>query len=301
MSKLKHVYPRSEVWSRAVYGKPQEKVGSETAADVIPGIRWETLTEEPPGNVLVLCPYPEVKQRFDEVLRKGAFDPSRVSYLVATTIEKEVNVPAIAAHQLIVENAETGEKQVTDIAFQPVRKKKIKLERRLHLGSRRNMLAIKKHVDEVDASLLVIIDPNEEEGDLNYLAELRKLCPELDLIVYHRYSDKYGVISEGDIDPENWEDEFPVMGDCELPKPEVIVDDLLVKAGIHVWAGMFESYKTVTGIELSAAILEKRKAFDWFDVKSQYPVLFLCPDMSPEQFQEYARPFGLMQQKDFRV
>ena len=98
----------------------------------------------------------------------------------------------------------------------------------------------------------------------------------------------------------NWEEEFPVMGQCDIAPVEVIVDELLIKGGIHVWAGRFESYKTMAAIELSKAILQNRKVFDEFEVRKQYPILYLCPDMSPELFQEYARPFGLMQDKDFR-
>lgn len=108
----------------------------------------------------------------------------------------------------------------------------------------------------------------------------------------------YGV--EDIVDPDNWEEVFPRVGECELPKPEVIVDELLLKGCIHVEAGMFESYKTMATIELCAAILDSRPAFDHFTVRKQYPILYLCPDMSPELFQEYVRPFGLMENKDFR-
>jgi hypothetical protein len=108
----------------------------------------------------------------------------------------------------------------------------------------------------------------------------------------------YGI--EDVIDPDNWEEAFPKVGDCELPKPEVIVDDLLLKGCIHVCAGMFESYKTMAIVEVCSAILDNRPAFDHFTVRKQYPILYLCPDMSPELFQEYVRPFGLMENKDFR-
>lgn len=61
----------------------------------------------------------------------------------------------------------------------------------------------------------------------------------------------YGI--EDVLDPDDWEEAFPKVGECELPKPEVIVDELLLKGCIHVWAGMFESYKTMATIELCAA------------------------------------------------
>jgi hypothetical protein len=116
--------------------------------------------------------------------------------------------------------------------------------------------------------------------------------------VLHVVHAVYGI--EDVTDPDNWEEAFPRVGDCELPKPEVIVDELLLKGCIHVWAGMFESYKTMATIELCAAILDNRPAFDHFTVRKQYPIVYLCPDMSPELFQEYVRPFGLMENKDFR-
>jgi hypothetical protein len=102
------------------------------------------------------------------------------------------------------------------------------------------------------------------------------------------------------IEPDNWEEVFPKVGECKLPAKEVIVDELLLKGCIHVWAGMFESFKTMAAIELSSAILDNRSAFDHFKVNQQYPVLYLCPDMSPELFQEYITPFGLMGGKEFR-
>jgi hypothetical protein len=116
--------------------------------------------------------------------------------------------------------------------------------------------------------------------------------------VLHVVHAVYGI--EDVTDPDNWEEAFPRVGDCKLPKPEVIVDELLLKGCIHVWAGMFESYKTMATIELCAAILDNRPAFDHFTVRKQYPIVYLCPDMSPELFQEYVRPFGLMENKDFR-
>jgi hypothetical protein len=109
----------------------------------------------------------------------------------------------------------------------------------------------------------------------------------------------YGI--EDVIDPDDWAEAFPMVGECELPKPEVIVDELLLKSCIHVWAGMFESYKTMATIELCAAIRDDRPAFDHFTVRQRYPILYLCPDMPPELFQEYVRPFGLLEkEKDFR-
>jgi hypothetical protein len=108
----------------------------------------------------------------------------------------------------------------------------------------------------------------------------------------------YGIVDS--TDPANWEAEFPIMGACELAAPDVIVDELLIDKGIHVWAGMFESYKTIAAIELCAAIGEGRKVFDQFEVKRKHPIIYCCPDMPPALFQDYTRPFGLMGDTNFR-
>jgi hypothetical protein len=97
-----------------------------------------------------------------------------------------------------------------------------------------------------------------------------------------------------DASADSWSQEFPELGDWpELPELTPIVDDLLLSGGIHVFAGLFESYKTMASLELSSAILRQRPAFDFFNVRTKHEVLYLCPDMSPNLFVDYARQFGL--------
>jgi hypothetical protein len=97
--------------------------------------------------------------------------------------------------------------------------------------------------------------------------------------------------------------EFPALSDCEYPDPpKEIVKELLRRSCIHVWAGMFESYKTMAAIELCDALLSERPVFDEFQVMERHPCLYLCVDMSGELFDEYAKPFNLRKHgKDFRV
>ena len=105
-----------------------------------------------------------------------------------------------------------------------------------------------------------------------------------------------------EIDVAKWEEEFPALCDVKVEPCVEIVKDLLIKDGIHIFAGMFESYKTMAAIELSSAIWEKRPAFDYFPTFSSHPILYLCPDMGPGLFLEYQRPFNLTKHgEDFRV
>jgi hypothetical protein len=105
-----------------------------------------------------------------------------------------------------------------------------------------------------------------------------------------------------DISADDWEKEFPALCDVKVEPCVEIVKDLLIKEGVHIFAGMFESYKTMAGIELSSAIWEKRPAFDYFPVFSSHPILYLCPDMGAGLFLEYQKPFNLTKHGgDFRI
>jgi hypothetical protein len=104
------------------------------------------------------------------------------------------------------------------------------------------------------------------------------------------------------MDPDSWPTEFLPLSDIKVPEHAEIVTDLLIKDGVHIWAGLFESYKTMFAQELSSAILEQRPAFDHFAVKSFHEVLYLCPDMPPSLLLKYARNFRLDKQgAKFRV
>jgi hypothetical protein len=96
-----------------------------------------------------------------------------------------------------------------------------------------------------------------------------------------------------EVDPETWENEFPALCDVEVPAFREIVKDLIIEGGIHLFAGLFESYKTMAVLEIASAILQKRDAFDFFPVYSSHSFLYLCPDMGIALLKEYAAPFGL--------
>lgn len=292
--KITHVYPQVDT---PPWCKDQTPIGNgDSEVDVWEEIRGTTMQD---GVVLFIETHQYAWEEFLEMLEKDPFDRELVKSLSLDPLKKIVHIPAHGpmGSKLVV--GKVGERKIVATHWEPetpATTKEIVVERYLNLSTAKYTHFVAKKAKECEARVVVIWEPSIEAGDLDYLHELKNV----DVVIFHQVSEKVGVVVEGDVDPENWEDEFPVMGECELAAPEVIVNDLLIKGGIHVWAGMFESYKTVTGIELSAAILEKRKVFDHFDVLAQYPILFLCPDMSPELFQEYARPFGLMNQKDFR-
>jgi len=288
--KITHVYPRAG----APWCKDQTPIGNgDLEADVWEEIRDVTMRDE---GVLFVETHQYAQEEFLEELEKGRFDRSQVQLLSLAPTEKTIHIPAHGPTKSELVRAKDGKVIGThEVPAQPATTKRIVVERYLHFGDIRHARHIASKVTG-SISLVVVWEPYVEAGDLDYLHELKNV----DAVIFHRVSDKFGVVIEGDVDPDNWETEFPVMGECDLPSPEVIVDELLIKGGIHVWAGRFESYKTMAAIELSASILHNRKVFDHFNVRHQYPILYLSPDMGPELFQDYAKPFGLMQHKDFR-
>lgn len=116
-------------------------------------------------------------------------------------------------------------------------------------------------------------------------------------------------------EPKDWREVLPAMtDDCwvNLPQSEMLVEELALVHGVHILAGLFESYKTMAALALSAAFLASPdlsgkpvRVFDGlgkgFEVKRRAEVIFLCPDMSPELFKEYASQFGLDRSPGFRA
>ena len=100
------------------------------------------------------------------------------------------------------------------------------------------------------------------------------------------------------VDPDSWPELFLALNAWNVKPVVQIVEDLLIETGVHVWAGMFEAYKTMFAIEMCSAILESRPVAGYFPVFSSVDILYLCPDMSPGLFADYAKPFKLSSHGD---
>jgi hypothetical protein len=207
---------------------------------------------------------------------------------------------------------------VTPVPVKPAREVTHEVTRRINLGNKAGLQLLVQTVRDgasaknflkslagepspLRVKALLIYEPNLDEEDLKYLPDFIQQCPDVDVYIFHRPDEaKWGVERTGDVD--SWQDEFPALGSLQFEMPEMIVADFIIKGSIHVFAGRFETYKTMTLIELCAAMLEGRKVFDELAVNVRYPILFLEEDMSPEQFNAYAAPFDLAKYGDaFRV
>jgi hypothetical protein len=307
MGKLVNVYPRSPIMGE------QEFVGTKdyNEAGVLQELRDLTLFD-PPIGVVVAGHFNTEGQdpRWLDFLERLELKPVSLEYvieLVAQNWKRSVEVPAKKHRSKVVRNARAKVggiiRREIIYGFEEAHTEERVVYRRVDFSDKWGLnLLIENCKEQDDESLpikAVVFFCNEDDGELKFLPKFRECCPEVDVYIFHdQFCKQYGVVVESD--PSNWEEQFPVMGECELPQPEVIVDRFLNKGSINVFAGRFETYKTMALIELCSAILDNRKVFDEFAVLHQHPILFLEQDMSPELFQDYARPFGLMKQQDFR-
>jgi hypothetical protein len=290
---ITHVHPRT--------GAPWEEqtpIGNGlTEIEVWNDIRLRTLMDE---DVLFVETHQYAKDEMIEQLEIGQFDRSRVQILSLDPVTKTIHIPSRTDHMRheLVRASDGKVLGVLDVPEQPATTKEIVVERYLNFGTVQNARHIAKKAKECHAKLVVVWEPHVEAGDLDYLSEVK----DADVVIFHLPSEKYGVVVEGEVDPDNWEDEFPALSDLIFHPPKVIAEDLLIKGNIHVLAGRFEAYKTMELIEVSDAVLSERPAFDHFKICKSHPILFLCADMSPELFSDYAAPFNLRKHGDaFRV
>jgi hypothetical protein len=296
MNKITHVYLKSEAWARATLGRSQERIGTDAPADVLDDIAWETVTEDPPGVVVVSCPYPEVQPRFEEVMQKRRYAPDRLKFLHNTPITKEINVPARVAHQTALVCAGTGNKNVIDVEAAPAHTEQLTLERRLHLGTQRNMIAVKAHLVEANASMLVIVDPNEEEADLKWLPQLRKELPHLNVVIFYRYCDRWGVVYEGgEVDPDDaWDTKSEVEQEDDLPW----VIKHLAHKGESTWFGALPKVgKTWVLLCIVKALLTGWSLFgdERFEVDKAKRVIYLCPEAGRGSIKKRLKLLGLIE------
>jgi len=104
-------------------------------------------------------------------------------------------------------------------------------------------------------------------------------------------------------EPESQGPIFTPLSSWDVAPMREIVDDLLIEGGIHVFAGLFESYKSMAALELAASLLAGRPAFGHFETHPENVdgVVYLCLDMPHGLFLTYAKNFGLDKEPRFQA
>src|SRR5262249_3300199 len=146
------------------------------------------------GGILVVGLYSNDKRHHvirEQLARHGAVDFSHVVHPHLTPIVRKITVRAREAFRGGLENPETGEVTWHDVPARRAGVEKWTVNKRFHLGSRRNLQLLtaaineratvksimKSYSDEETAgcpiSAVLIMEPNLDEGDLTYLHDFR--------------------------------------------------------------------------------------------------------------------------------
>lgn len=255
--KITHAHPRAG----SPWCKDQTPIGNgDTEADVLDDIRSTTLSEDPAGSVLVIKTHQDAEE-FQEELEKGEFDPSRVIWLSLDPVEKHIHIPPSPDRQYVLRRASDGKTFMTDVPAKPAGTKKVMAERYVHVGNSQMVRLISKKVRETEALMLVIYEPDVEGGDLDCLPQLQAACPDLHVVIFHRVSEKCGVVVEGgeEGDPrELFETQSTFVNEPDLPW----VITLIAHIGESTWfAALPKQMKTWVMMCVAKALLTGEPLF----------------------------------------
>ncbi len=287
--KVCHIYPAYEGGPEPRSDITEEDIWDELSEATLDLNERRTVTVMPD---MIRCDEQDILEK----LKQRAVDFGRVAIMGPKRMTRTVSRPAGTLRVTRGDGLDVSQTFGADAVEEVVKVP-------LNLRSESDLKAIAEKV-KGPHNVLAIMYPPEDFGEpLVDLSQLQARCPTLTIYIFHHETEgKCRVEWEGCSDYLDPEVEFPAL--CDTPKKEVepIVEDMLLKDCIHVGAGAFESFKTTAAIELCAAILGNRDAFEYFKVLQRHPILFCCPDMGASLFDDYAAPFGLREfGKDFRV
>jgi hypothetical protein len=316
-----HVWPEpSHDVGRALYPNCKP-ISDERESDVWEKLRNLTINPNVRRDIVIMTCSPDQKSDVAEVLHEFVKDkcaPGRLKTIKPLVRSGNIWSPRPKEEGITISllsyNETTGTWEPDD-PVTPITKKPADEIIPRTLASSFDAKFIEAAYRKGEIGALLIWHPRTAEDygldgdDLRHLSYLKEQGVRTPIYIFHDtiHPDKWGVEIEGDANRAhrkhgNWEDAFPALSDVDLTPQEVIVDDYLIKGNIHLISAPPESYKTMQLIELSSAVLEQRPVFDLLKVNARYPIMFLCADMSQEQFDFYAAPFNLRKHGgDFRV
>jgi hypothetical protein len=159
----------------------------------------------------------------------------------------------------------------------------------------RKVIASLKESKGRDNAFVVFLsaeDPSDKPFDLSMLFQQ---APGLAVYIFHLPTDdKCGVFEGGDGAAGNL---LIALCDMKVDPVEVIVEDILIKGCTVVVAGLPGQNKSLFCMELAAAVINKRKVSDHFEVHASYPFIWACRDMDPSLQMMWGAQFGLADEK----
>jgi hypothetical protein len=291
MSKLTHVY-------RKLPGKEQTPIGGSVGL-VWGEICWATLDPDG-GNVLLVPCHQFALDDFKEGLNRGRYNESRLHTLASESFKQTVHVPAHKGFwKEGLRPASCDDPRwigyESEFAMPAgATKKTVEEEVWPHLRTKRWAQRIEKSVNESVASLLVIWEPDGD--DLDYLPELHKRCPDLDIVIFHRASERWGVEIIGGDDPATmWDTKSQAESEPDLQW----VISLLAHTGESTWFGALPKVgKTWVLLCILKSLLTGEPLFG--DPRLTVPhkskrAIYLCPEAGMSSMRSRLKKLGLIE------
>lgn len=184
----------------------------------------------------------------------------------------------------------------------------------LHLGNVHNLqllvAAVKgwnstksflKYLQEPDGDTpapiktLVIFEP--EDDQLKYLPEFRSKCPEVDVVIFHRPCEKWGVIVDGDEsdDPKGmFETQSTFENEPDLPW---VINGISHQGESTWYGGLPKQSKTWALLCTAKSLLTQEPLFNdkrFYVPRPAERVIYLCPEASRGSLKKRFKILGLM-------
>jgi hypothetical protein len=189
--KKTHVYPRlPDPVAKELFGAPQQHVGDDDINEVWDDLRSATLM----GDAVL---FPETHQyaedEFFTEMEKARFDRALVKVLSLDPVTKTIHIPEQGPYrsQFVKHCSLGGDHKahecnervfgVKEVAETPATAKEIVVERFLNCGELRDARLIASHLTG-NIHVVVIWEPCEEAGDLDYLSELPD---DVHVVIFH--------------------------------------------------------------------------------------------------------------------
>src|SRR5579859_7886919 len=258
----------------------QLRVGDGTTIEeVFDDIRQATFD----GVVVVPETHQYAIEEFHELLDEGRYIKDNVRFLLFPPLKQQVHVPACGPREWKLVRASDGKVVGQEAASaQPATTKEIERKRYADFSTKQHARYIASQLPQ-STKIVVIWEPCVEAGDLDCLSELK----DVQVVIYHRLSEKYGVVIEGE-GAGDWRASCYTI--TELPEEKTVdfIEHLLPEKAYTKIPAPSYTGKTHIAVEMGLSLATGTNFLGHFKGPSKpVPVTYHVPEMNSALFKEF--------------
>jgi hypothetical protein len=279
--KITNIYPQAGIPGQTPVGD------GDTIEDVFDEIRSATFD----GVVVVPETHQYAIEDFRELLDKGRYFTENVQFLSFPVVKQMVHVPAQGPWEWKLVRASDGKMEGQEhVPAKPATTKEIEVERYLDFATKQHALHIASKLPP-STQMVVIWEPYVEAGDLDAFKHFRDRCPDVDVVIFHRVSDKCGVVVEGSA--EDWRNDTSTFLELPQEQPVMLIEHLVPEKALTVMAAPSYTGKTHIAIEMGLALATGRNFLDHFKGPANpVPVIYHVPELHASLFKSFMQRLG---------